>query len=330
MMEIIGENQGLMMALLLSLIFGSVGLLVYALTTPGTRLEARERIQRYSGSLDQAVSRVEGVGVMREQHYSSIERLDALLRDNPLAAQAARDLARARVPLRVGEYFLLMLFLAGFGFYLAWSSAGNILAGVVVAALGGLAPKLYVSYRQGQRVRAVDDQLVDLLSLCSNSLRSGWGFLQALEHVSKELPAPISQEVTQMLEEVSLGATPEDALMALQQRVPSYDLELIVTAVLIQRRAGGNLAEMMDNIAHTIRERVALLGEIRTITAESRMSMWLLALLPIGLLLILSTANPTYIEPLMVDPRGRLILMGAGGLEFMGVLILRRLANIRV
>jgi len=172
--------------------------------------------------------------------------------------------------------------------------------------------------------------LLDMLTLCSNSMRSGWGFLQALENVSTELPAPISEEVRQVLEEVSLGASPEEALSALQERIPSYDLELIITAVLIQRKAGGNLAEMMDNIAHTIRERLKLFGEIRIITSEARMSTWILALLPVVILVVMTMVNNDFVQPLLVEPRGRIILMIAGGLEICGVMVLRRLANIRV
>jgi tight adherence protein B len=151
-----------------------------------------------------------------------------------------------------------------------------------------------------------------------------------MDHVTKELPDPISEEIRQVLEEVSLGATAEDALIALQQRIPSYDLELIVTAVLIQRRAGGNLAEMMDTIAHTIRERLRLLGEVRVITAEARMSMWLLALLPVGLLVVMSALNPGYMGPMLEDPRGQTLLLAAAGMELLGVFVLRRMSNIEV
>src|SRR5688572_6675379 len=141
-------------------------------------------------------------------------------------------------------------------------------------------PQGYLRRRQAQRVRGIEGQLVDLLSLTSNSLRSGWGFLQALETASIELPPPVSEELRQVLEEVSLGATPEQALNAFRNRIHSYDLDLVITAVLIQRRTGGNLAEMIDKITDVIRARLQLLGEVKVITSEARMSGWILALLP--------------------------------------------------
>ena len=326
----VGE-YGVLLALLVSLVAGSVGLLVAALLTPATYMVARGRLQRYTNSTSTSTtSNLERPELLRERRYSSIERLDEFLRNNPLAVSAARDLARARSPLKVGEYFALMLFGGAFGCYLVITLTGSILAGFFVALLGGFAPKLYVRHQQDQRVKAAESQLLDMLTLCSNSMRSGWGFLQALENVSTELPAPISEEVRQVLEEVSLGASPEEALSALQERIPSYDLELIITAVLIQRKAGGNLAEMMDNIAHTIRERLKLFGEIRIITSEARMSTWILALLPVVILVVMTMVNNDFIQPLLVEPRGRIILMIAGGLEICGVMVLRRLANIRV
>ncbi|MBI4496882.1 MAG: type II secretion system F family protein [Chloroflexi bacterium] len=325
----IGE-YGMFLTVLLSLVFASVGLLVVAALAAGTQQATQERLQRYTSAADAADTATPQAEVLRDRRYSSIGRLDVLLHNHALADAAARDLAMARVPLRAGEYFLLMLVCGAVSAYLALTLTASPVAGAVAGLLGVLAPRMYVNRRKAQRVKALEDQLVDFLSLCSNTLRSGWGFLQALEHAAQELPAPISEEIRQVLQEVSLGASPEQALHAMQQRIPSYDLELIVTAVLIQRKVGGNLAEMLDNIAHTIRARVELLGEIRIVTAESRMSMWVLALLPIFLLLILSSVQPTYIRPLLVEPTGRLILMVAAGLEFIGILVLRRMATINV
>jgi len=325
------ESQTVVLLGIIILIGLSLALLTVGLLSSVGGYYARERLRKYADPTQKVAGiEVEQSEVLRERRYSSIGRLDAVLRNNPLAVSAARELTAARIPLRVGEYFALILFCAGMAASLVWMYSNSPLAAIGGGLLGAAAPKLYVSRQRSGRMRACEDQLVDLLSLSSNSLRSGWSFLQALEHVSTELPAPISEEVRQLLEEVSLGASPEDALVALQERIPSYDLELIITAVLIQRRAGGNLAEMMDTIAHTIRERIKLLGEIRVITAEARLSMWLLSLLPVGLLVVLSAMNPGYTAPMFEDPRGRLLLLMAVALEVTGVFVLRRLAVIKV
>mgnify|MGYP001614172256 CR=1 FL=1 len=309
---------------------GSLSLLILAVLTAGAGRGTRERLRQYTDAAPDAAPDVAQAAVLRQRRLSTFRALDALLRNNPLAEAAGKELAAARVPLRVGEYFGLMLFCGVMGGCIALALTRSPVAAGTAVLIGALAPKIHVARRRSQRVKGCEDQLVDMLSLTSNSLRSGWSFVQALENVTKELPAPISDEIRQVLEEVSLGATAEDALMDLQKRIPSYDLELIVTAVLIQRRAGGNLAEMMDTIGHTIRERLKLLGEVRIITAEARMSMWLLALLPVCLFLIMSMLNPAYINPMIEDARGQLILVGAVVMELAGVFMLRRMANIQV
>ncbi len=289
-----------------------------------------ERARRYAGERPAQALTTGSGEVLRQRTFSLNTQLDAWLRTQPIAQQAALELARARLRLRVGEYFGLMLLAGIFAAYAAMVLTRNTPVAVAAAAAGAWTPRLYMKRRQAARVKAIDAQLVDMLQLSANSLRAGWSFLQALEHVAAELPPPLSEEIQQVLEEVSLGATAEAALEALQQRVPSYDLELIVTAVLIQRRVGGNLAEMLDTIAHTIRERVRLVGELRTLTAEARLSTWILALMPVALLAILLAMNPRYVNPLFSDARGQTILMAAAALELVGVFVLRRMGTIRV
>lgn len=324
-----GPNAALVFAIIL-LASCSLALMAFAVLSAGPGRTTRERLRRYAVAERQAEREAVATGVLRRRQYSVFRRLDALLRHNPLAESTSRELAAARVPLRVGEYYGLMVFGAGMAGCATLALTHSLIAAAGAFVIGAVAPKIYVSRRKAQRIKGCEDQLVDLLTLTSNSLRSGWSFVQAMDHVTKELPDPISEEIRQVLEEVSLGATAEDALIALQERIPSYDLELIVTAVLIQRRAGGNLAEMMDTIAHTIRERLKLLGEVRVITAEARMSMWLLALLPVGLLVVMSALNPGYMGPMLEDPRGQTLLLAAAGMELLGVFVLRRMSNIEV
>lgn len=329
-MPAIFNEHSLFLFLGIGFAFGCIALLTVAFVVPWAKWGTQARLHRFTDPSAEPEAEAQASAVLRDRAYSSYRRVDEMLRRYGVTEKLARDLTRARVSLRVGEFLALTAFLAGAGFLLVYSFTGSFLPAIGIGAIGAVAPKLYLNRRQGQRVQAVDDELVDMLALSANSLRSGWGFLQALEQVSAELPPPLSEEARQVLEEVSLGASPEDALMALQQRIPSYDLELIVTAVVIQRKVGGNLAEMLDGIGHTIRERIKLLGEIRALTAEARLSVWVLGALPFALLILMSAMNPGYVDPLLSDPRGRMLLMGIGVMEFVGVLVLRKLSKIVV
>jgi tight adherence protein B len=234
------------------------------------------------------------------------------------------------VPLRVGEYLLLRLLTASGAGLLLSVLGGSTLATVPGAIIGYFVPKFYVVHKSKTRISSLNLQLVEALSLSANSLRAGWGFMQAMSQIATEMPPPISEEFTQVLQEVSIGSTNEAAIQSLITRVPSYDLELVMTAVLIQRQIGGNLAEMMDNIAFTIRERTRLIADIASITSESTMSMWVLSLLPIGLLVFMAVTQAEYLGAFMTDPRGRMMLVGAGVMEVAGVLVMRRMADVKV
>lgn len=269
------------------------------------------------------------VQLLRDRRMSDIRSLNKLLEGSPLAAAVALELAQARLPLRVGEYFLMRIACGVAAALLLMTLGGNVLAAIPGGLIGYFGPKMYVSRRRSRRLATIEGQLVDALSLSANSLRAGWGFMQAMSQVAHEMPPPISEEFTQLFQEVSVGASQEMAIHNLVQRVPSYDLELVMTAVLIQRQIGGNLAEMLDNIAFTIRERTRLLADIVSLTAESKMSMWLLSLLPIGLLILMAVTQPDYTFPFLTDPRGRVLLVGAGVMELLGVLIMRRMSDIK-
>ena len=270
------------------------------------------------------------VEILRDRRMSRIHRLNRLLRTSPFADSTALELAQAHVPLKVGEYLLLRSLCALVVGYILMSLGGNWLAIVPGALIGYFAPRVYVGHRRSSRIHALEGQLVDALSLSANSLRAGWGFMQAMSQVAQEMPAPISEEFTQVLQEVNIGTPPDIAVQHMLQRVPSYELELVMTSVLIQRQIGGNLAEMIDNIAFTVRERTRLLGDIASITAESRLSMWLLSLLPVALLVFLAVAQPDYMLPFLTDPRGRILLVSAGVMEVLGVVMMKRLAQVDV
>ena len=213
------------------------------------------------------------------------------------------DLARADLKLNVAEYLALHIIL-GFGFFVVGYVLGRgLFLGVVFGIAAFFVPRMYVGYLQGQRLHNFDNQLGDMLNLVVNGLRAGYSSMQALESVSRELPPPISVEFHRVVQEIQLGLPQEGALANLTRRVPSADLDFVVTAINVQREVGGNLAEILDNISYTIRERVRIKGEIGTLTAQGQITAWVITLLPIGLALLLFVLNRSYMLNFFGPPK---------------------------
>ena len=200
--------------------------------------------------------------------------------------------------------------------------------GLALGLLGLLAPLLVLPSRQASRLRRFDDQLPDALMLLTASLRAGHSFSQALQTVAAELPPPLAAEFAWASGETNLGVPLETALSRMTARVPSPDLDLVVTAILIQLPLGGNLAEVLDAIADTIRERVRLAGEVRTLTAEGNLSAVILIVLAPALALLLSLRDPAYFQPLLGSPTGHWLLGGAIAGQIVGGLIIRRMVSL--
>ncbi|MEA5078590.1 MAG: type II secretion system F family protein [Anaerolineaceae bacterium] len=249
----------------------------------------------------------------------------------------ARDLARADLKFKPGEYVALMVissFAVGvLGFFIGQNSWLLGAAGVV---FGPFLPGMYVKNQQSKRLIKFNDQLADMLSLMVNSLRAGFSTLQAMEAVSKELPSPICDEFRRVVQEIQLGVTTEQALDNLLRRIPSDDLDLVITAMNVQREVGGNLAEILETISHTIRDRVRLKGEIRVLTSQMMYSGKFLSILPIALSLLLYVLNKSYIM-VLVDPKanqplpcGYIAIGGAVVLIVVGYIVMQKMATIEV
>ncbi|MHB1133482.1 MAG: type II secretion system F family protein [Chloroflexota bacterium] len=305
---------------------------VYLLVTPQASL--RERLTAYpSGAAPSAVATVvTPVGLpLKDRSLSGIATLDRYLRGTSYAQRLELDLARAALPMRVGEY-LLLRWLGAVVTYLVVTMVFRVFwpLALVLGALAFLAPRLWLSGREQKRVRAVEDQLVDALTMMANSLKAGASFLQAMEMVATELPPPVSTEFRQVVAEIGVGAPVEQALTDLTERVRSYDLYLIVTAIVVQRRVGGNLAEVMSNIAHTIRERQQLLRQAVVETSEMRLSAYVLIALPIGMFIYLLVTRPGYLQPMLEEGVGRLMMAAAVVMQLVGYWVMRRIADIKV
>jgi len=309
----------------------------------GTGVSAR--LERYASGKDETKAAEAGPGSLGDliSQSAAISQLNKAVEGRDFGANLSRELARADLKLKVSEYLFIwvgaivgvpvLMFFAGF----ALPALQNPILLLVGAVIGFILPRWYVRRRQGKRLNQFNKQLPDTITLIANALRAGSSFLQAIELVVREARPPISTEFQRVIREVNLGLPFEQALENLVRRVKSEDLELMVTAISIQYQVGGNLAEILDSIAYTIRERVRIKGEIRILTAQQRMSGYVVAFLPIGLVLILSLIAPSFLEP-MLDPAVNIlgiptgmILIAIGGIMmFIGFMLIRRIVDIEV
>jgi tight adherence protein B len=244
----------------------------------------------------------------------------------------ATSLAQADLKLKPAEYIITIL-LVSFGVgAVAWFFGGReIFSGVIGALVGLFLPRIYVGRQKTQRLNRFNDQLQDMLNLVVNGLRAGYSTVQAMEAVSRELPTPISTEFQRVVQEMQLGINMETALDNLVRRIPSDDLDLIIVAINVQREVGGNLAEILDTISYTIRERVRIKGEIRVLTSQVMYSGRFLSLLPIILSLLLWFLNRSYMMTFFDNLICGLIMLGTAAIMVgTGYFIMTRIADIEV
>jgi tight adherence protein B len=240
------------------------------------------------------------------------------------------QLARADIPLKGEEFLGLTIILVLGGGLFVTLIGGNPAAGLMAAALGGYLPHFGLRLAKTRRLAQFNGQISDALVIMANSLRSGFSFLQAMDMVRKEIPGPIAKEFGVALQEMNWGTPTEEALQSMASRVDSEDLELVVTAVLIQRQVGGNLAEVLDNIATTIRERVRIKGEIKTLTAQGRISGLIIGLLPILLTTVLFFLNPEYVKLLFTSKAGLMMVSFAVMSQILGLALIKKIVQIPV
>ena len=242
--------------------------------------------------------------------------------------RVAAELLAAELPLRPAEWTAIRVALGvGLGFLL-FARFGNPLFALPGFLVGTLLPKLWLRRRQARRRQRIEDQLPDALDLIANAVRSGQTFTRGLQLVADELPPPLSAEAATALAEIQVGVPLEQTLENLARRTRLYDVELVVSVVQIQRSVGGDLGEVLRNISATIRERARIKAEVRTLTAQGRLSGWVIGLLPIALGIGLALLNPDYMRPLFMEPVGRLLLAGAGLLWVAGFLVVRRVVTV--
>jgi tight adherence protein B len=239
-------------------------------------------------------------------------------------------LNKAHIPLKSEEFITIcmILFLAfGLGAFLI---SGALSTALLAGMAGWLIPLVILKSKIRKRVKQFNEQLSDAITLISNSLKAGYSFFQAADIVAKEMTGPIAEEFTLMQKEINLGLTTEKALENLAGRVGSDDMELVVTAVLIQRQVGGNLAEVLDNISSTIRDRIKIKGEVRTVTAQGRMSGLIISLLPPVLGVLIYMINPEHMGILFNNSIGLCIVVFSIFMELIGIYFINKIVRIEV
>jgi tight adherence protein B len=316
------ENLLLILGILLI-----IGALVYLFLGGRRKDEVSERLDRYALGVEEK-KKERGKPGPRVSPLG--ERLDKALAERGFARNLRTQLARANLKLTAGEFIaatiICMILFPAIVFILRRDIPLSLLA----AVLGFFAPRWYVSYLQGKRLKAFNDQLGDIISMMVNGIRAGYSVLQAMEAVAKEMDEPASEEFGRVVKEVQLGLSLEQALDNLLRRVPSDDLDMTVTAIKVQQEVGGNLAEVLDTISFTIRERVRIKGEIRALTAQARYSGYIVSFLPIGVALLVYTINPRFMGAMFKDPCGWMMLGVAGAGIISGFFITRKIADIEV
>jgi|CXWL01.1.fsa_nt_gi tight adherence protein B len=250
-----------------------------------------------------------------------------------IAERLTQQLERADMTLSPGEYIVIRLALAGIGFVIPFFFIQGVIGWLlmlVAAVIGYNLPKIYMNRRRKSRVAMLNAQLPEALTMISNSLKAGFGLLQSLSVASEQLQHPISTEFSRTIHEMNIGSGVEEAMLALGERSDSYDLDMVITAILVQRTVGGNLGEILDNVAGTMRERIRIRGEIETLTAQQKLTGIVIGLLPIAIGILFSVISPGYINPLFTTVLGKVMLVVAVVLEVLGIMIIQRIMDIEV
>ena len=306
----------------LAVVLFIVGIVV---SSSGERTLVDDRLNKY-------LEKEQNNEVDKESKGALTDWVNKRVEKSSLGDRIARDLARADLKFKPGEYMALYVIAMVGGALIAYMAGGRLLLSALIGAvIGFFLPGWYVNSQKAKRLVRFNDQLPDMLNLVVNGLRAGYSTMQAMEAVSKELPAPICDEFKRVVQEMQLGIPMEKALENLLRRIPSEDLDFVVTAINVQREVGGNLAEIMDVISYTIRERVRIKGEIRALTAQAIYSGRALAVMPIGLLCILYFLNRAYVMEFFKNGFcGWLPLVAAGILIAFGYFVMTRIANVEV
>jgi tight adherence protein B len=272
----------------------------------------------------------QGVSLLRKDSSAVVSRA---LSTSAYATRWQFQLDRAGVNLRPSEYFLLRVILALMTVVVISAIGRNTLSfivSVLIAAAAYMLPAIWVNLKTTRRIRAIEGQLVETITLISNALRAGFAFAQGVDVAAKRAGPPISVELNRMLLDINLGMSTEDALTSMNNRIGSEDLDMVVTAILIQRNSGGNLAEVLESVAETMRDRERIKGEIKTLTSSQRFTGWVLSLWPICIAFLFFLINPGIMSLMWTTQAGVVLLFIWAGLNLLGIIALQKILSIDI
>ncbi|MGA8439001.1 MAG: type II secretion system F family protein [Candidatus Sulfotelmatobacter sp.] len=322
-----------MPALIAVLVFIVVALAVFAAGSLIDQRNARARlIKDRLANVQKAPEREpdEELALLRDEQLSQIPALDTLLRRSARVSAIQDALTQAGMKFRAGNFLMLCLLcgaLAGLAAVLYTKNPAIAWAALVI---GSVLPYSVVSYRRQKRFEKFEELFPEAIDTLARAVRAGHAFTTALEMISNEVTEPLSGEFRKLYEEQKFGMPMRDALMNLTERVPLVDVKFFVTAVMLQRETGGNLAEILDNLSYVIRERFKIQRQVRVHTAQGRLTMALLMAMPPTVVAILLVFSPDFVKPLFYDPIGHALLVVSIALQTVGYFVIRKIIKIQV
>jgi len=293
----------------------------------GTNRQIIKRVDAFTHEETKAVEK-DIPDVIRDDRISQIPFLNHLLRKYNITDRLRRLLDQAGMNMKVGQLVLLIMVLASTGYLLGLKSSNLLLKFLLIIILGAL-PLVYVHMQRINRLKAFIRAFPDSIDMMISAIKAGHAFNQAMQLVGNEAPDPVGTEFKRSFEQYNLGLNLKDVLLNMTDRVESLDLKLFVTAILLQRETGGNLTEILEKISMTIRDRFKLIGQIKTFTAQGRMSAWILGSMPIVFVLAISALNPDYLEPLFHDKLGHYVIGIASVMQIIGFLVIHKIVQIK-
>ena len=292
--------------------------------------QARLLRDRLASTQKPAEQPLPDVALIRDEMLSRIPAFDAVLRRSERVSLLQKMLTQGNVTMRAGNF--LMLCVAGAAVFggLFFIAGGNLIFGWAGTLLGFFIPYAYASHMRTKRFQRFEEKFPEAIDTLARAVRAGHAFTTALEMIANEVSEPVAGEFRQLYEEQKFGLPVRDALINLADRLPLVDVKFFVTAVMLQRETGGNLAEILDNLSYVIRERFKILRQVRVHTAQGRLTMVLLMALPPTIVLIMLSINPGFIRPLFTDPLGHALIVAGITLQTMGYFFIRRIIRIQV
>jgi tight adherence protein B len=320
-------------ALLALVVFAVVAILAFAAFSLFDQRNARARLIKERLANERKAPELaaeEELALLRDEQLSRIPALDTLLRRSARVSELQKMLAQAGSDMRAGN-FLGFSALAGVAaLVLSYAFTGKAEIAWIALLVGFILPYSYFSIRRNKRFEKFEELFPEAIDTLARAVRAGHAFTTALEMITSEIAEPVSGEFRQLYEEQKFGMPVRDALLNLTERVPLVDVKFFVTAVMLQRETGGNLAEILDNLSYVIRERFKIQRQVRVYTAQGRLTMGLLMGMPPIIVMAMLALNRSFIDPLFKDPIGHTLLVAGITLQTIGYFVIRKIIRIQV